>query len=603
MKGPLHDRLLAAMAPRRIFTATAWGDPQAMSRILRDIRKHMSNEEGPRPEDDALKASLRRFATTQQVENFTQLRHVCHGLSVPIGENKWRLIDREPLFERLIGLVDEQGARARQFRSCYYALLNGYFGFDKHQEQQASGKGTANWTRLRGFLDERLTPVIETSTRRGTTPEWLTTLSAHRNLLTAEPCTRYAQDLRRGAPEELKTLCGVLGIPGTSWVWDEALMAYVRAVCEGDDLRFKREMEGVLRLVNGEKEMRLAEMHSIRATTLAVIRYSRCNERPEHEVLRDTSINLIGNPWIERTKWDAQVNDEPARQMVDGWLKRGLIGDFFKLLAHEGNGDLRRLNYWLKWAPHITDMWFVLGGYASGNRSEQFASLRKRMGSRRRALGGSTSRNNAFVMRIGPLLAIEFGEKGNACYVFAASEFKANLDKQSLSIHELRQRDSVTRLGLRLPHLNDWEVDFDDALRDLLQSIPEWNGELPDREESSGRVGGPVLRSAFSSPSVHAPAPAHPISASQALAPARPAASNPSQTPAPDLPLRSEAPIDRIRERCDELGIAWEDNRPKGGAFWVLLTDRSKHTAFGSVLLHYGFKFSPVNGFWLRTGD
>ena len=35
----------------------------------------------------------------------------------------------------------------------------------------------------------------------------------------------------------------------------------------------------------------------------------------------------------------------------------------------------------------------------------------------------------------------------------------------------------------------------------------------------------------------------------------------------------------------------------------MLMTDRTKHTAFGSVLIHYGFKFSEGKGFWHKSGD
>ena len=70
--------------------------------------------------------------------------------------------------------------------------------------------------------------------------------------------------------------------------------------------------------------------------------------------------------------------------MVEGWLKRRLIKDFFELLARDGAADLRRLNYWLKWEPEISDMWFLLGEDARRNKTEAFLSVRKRMAGRDR---------------------------------------------------------------------------------------------------------------------------------------------------------------------------------------------------------------------------
>ena len=58
----------------------------------------------------------------------------------------------------------------------------------------------------------------------------------------------------------MKTLCEALGIPSTSWVWNEALMAYMQAVCEGDDAQFKRKWRAMLQgRQRREGELKLAD--------------------------------------------------------------------------------------------------------------------------------------------------------------------------------------------------------------------------------------------------------------------------------------------------------------------------------------------------------
>jgi hypothetical protein len=593
----LRSQLLTAMAPNVIFRAPVWGSPRAMTEALRDVRKSLGGNESELPDTNVLQESLRRFVSTRSVGSFTELKHVCYGVTVPVGKNAWSLIDRQPLFQSLLALIEQRSGQAKQYRRCYQGLLNGYFGFDR---QTASSDGQANWVQLRSYLDQNLTPIVQATARSGLQLDWLQALSTHRNLLTEDPCSRYARDLRDGHTDELRLLCGALGIASTSWVWDEALMAYVRAVCDAaDDRQFQRDMSGVLGLVNGRNELKLADMLCTRATALTVVRYSRCVERPEHHELRDTSLRCIGNPWVDRTAWDAHVQHEPARQMVEGWIKRRLIKDFFELLAHDGGADLRRLNYWLKWEPQITDMWFVLGWDARNNRSTAFEELRQRMVGRRRSLDDPNGHNNAFVMRIGPLLVIEFGVTGNACYAFAASDFKGDLDKPLLSIHVLKQRAGATRLS----HMSAWESKFDFELRRLLQSVPSWKGELPTK--AAAGQGRPPAAVAPPRASPSQSAPARTAAAPQSAAPPRP---TPARAEEPPQTYRAVGALSRHKESavkalCIQHGLKWEDHRSKKGAFWVLMSDRMRYLEFARFLGVEGFSYAPGKGFWIKDQE
>lgn len=575
----LRSKLFAAMEPKQIFHAPVWGNPRAMSVALREVRKAMSGVDGGLPSVNLLQESLRRFSTTQTVGNFTELKYVCYGITVPVGENKWRLIDREPLFNSLLGLVEKHSGQPKQYRRCYQGLLTGYFGFDKLVPSES---GQPNWVRLRSYLDQRLAPIVERTQGTGVAPDWLQTLASHKNLLTEDPCSRYAHKLQQGNRDELQSLCAALGIASTSWVWSEALMAYVRAVCDGGDRVFQQEMAGVLDLVNGRADLKLAEMLCTRATALTVVRYARCAEKPEHPELRDTGLRWIGNPWVNRTAWDAHVQHEPARQMIEGWLKRRLIKDFFELLAIDGGADLRRLNYWLKWEPQISDMWFVLGHDARANKSEAFEDLRKRMVGRRRSLDDNNPQNNAFVMRIGPLLVIEFGATNNACYAFAAADFRADLEKPLLSVHALKQRIGAQRLS----HSHAWEGRFDYDLKRMLQSVPSSKGQLPTSQPAPQPASLPV---------------AWPSAATQPA----PASSNPRPSVAPRLQVSGtgttgKVDLNHIKARCAQHGIEWEDHLSNNGAFWVLMGERKRHPGFAALLDSLGFKYYRDMGFSIK---
>lgn len=191
--------------------------------------------------------------------------------------------------------------------------------------------------------------------------------------------------------------------------------------------------------------------------------------------LRDAAVGIVGNPWLRRANWDAWVvdargkPDDQSREMVNGWLKRRLITDFFELLSVDGTGDSRRVDYWLRFEPAIEDMWFALGADAQYRRGEQFNDFRNRAKGRLLDLDGTTADNNAFVMRVGRYLLVEFGAKGNAMYVFEwdalgqplLDTLTSGRARASVSIHRLKDSNNVERLIHRDSAAQSWEQKFD----------------------------------------------------------------------------------------------------------------------------------------------
>lgn len=592
----LRTRLYAAMSPPAA-SAPKWGNPGVMTEVLHQLQRDLGGAGDAAPARDVLLQALEQFQATRKAASFTELKYVCYGVTVPVGANFWRLIDRSILFDALLTLVKDYEAQPRQFRRCYQGLLNGYFGFDRYT--RTDGSSGENWHRLRDFLNDQLNSIVRAASQRGTTPEWLQTLHAHKNLLTDDPCSRYAKGFKQGNAQELKDVCVGLGISGASWVWQDALVAYVRLVCEGVDTHFLNQLPRLLDLVDGRAEIKLPAALATQATAMVVIRYCACVAKPEHAGLRDTCLHWIGNPWIHRTAWDAHVNHEPARQMVNGWLKRRLIKDFFELLALDGAADLRRLHYWLKWEPQISDMWFVLGTDARNNHSAAFIELRKNMTGRDRVLTGNDHQNNAFVMRIDQLLVIEFGVTGNACYVFAAADFHTSLERKYFSIPDLKQKAQATRLK----HQSYWEGLFDYQLRLLLQSVPLSKGVIttpaPDLRTQPARplsVPPPFQSVPATSQAVSS------LSTSRFENPASVSAAKPMAAPVSPHRL-TQVDFNTIQLLCQYHGVEWENNLYKNGALWVLIPDRRKRVGFASLLDRYGFHYKEGQGFWLKEQE
>jgi len=669
----LRHRLRHELDVGQALHAVEWGNPRVMTEALKRVRRELGGGDLDRPTEDKLQAALASFAASGAVLSFTELKYLCYGATVPVGDEHWRLIDRQKLFDTLLDLVNHRAQQSKKFRRCYQGLLSGYFGFERNLDDP--GEAERRWVTLREFLAEQLKPLRKACAEKGQAPDWLTILYEHQNLLTADPCSRYAKALERGDEAELHQVCAGLGISSNSWVWVEAMMAYVKQVCQGSDKAFKERMPSVLDLVNGKTAVTLPPALAVIAAAMMVTRYEQCVEHPEHAGLRDTCVQWIGNPWVKRVAWDAAVNHEPARLMVNSWLKQRLIKDFFELLAADGAADVRRLNYWLKWEPQITDMWFVLGNEAASKQSAEFIELRRRMAGRDRRLQDSNLLNNAFVMRIGPLLVIEFGLTGNACYIFAASDFKASLDKPFLSLYDLKQKLGC---AARLSHAGPWESKFDFEIRRLLQRIPESHGVLvatheivngvrahtatpsttslphrawpfsrpePDKEvvsESLSRdepemplpvaVDDTPAATALAS-ATNQPARVWPFARSEtskevvsnSVSRTEPEASSDDLTetrrvaallggapkheasaanrPRPTSRGRlSDMEFAQLQRLFKETGVEWEDNRPKGGALWVLIPDEHQQPRVTAVLQLYGFRFTAGRGYWLK-GD
>jgi hypothetical protein len=104
-----------------------------------------------------------------------------------------------------------------------------------------------------------------------------------------------------------------------------------------------------------------------------------------------------------------------ARAMVSEWLKLKFIEDFFTLLVEEGTGERRRLEFWKRYVNAIDEIHFALGAEASTNPSKDFVDLRRKMKGLTVSLRDSGP-NNAFVMRMGDLVVVEFSGRANALY-------------------------------------------------------------------------------------------------------------------------------------------------------------------------------------------
>lgn len=570
--GQLKRALDAAMQPPA--HAAEWGNPKAMTRVLAEVTRAFDTKE-VKVDDRSVARSLEKFRQEGDVGNFIELKYVCFGLNQSIGKQQWRLIDDPKLFDRLVNRVDKETEKPRRFRKCYQGLVHSYFDYPVYQP--TSETGAKNWKKLRSFLSGRMDVALHPTN----TPAWLNTLVAHSNLLQAEPCARYARALMEGSTQQLADATAGIGISPNSWVWEEAVLAHVKAVTDMGDEPFKKALNSVLAMVESEKKVKLSAAMKIRCLAALLVRYTRVKNRIEHAKLRDLSIAHIGNPWLKRAAWDAHVQNEDARRMVDGWLKHRLITDFFEVLSDDGSTDRRRLTFWLQFAPVIEDMWFVLGRDAQTNSSEAYKELRRRMEGRLQFLNDSTATNNAFIMQMNGFHIVEFGEKGNACYVFQSNNTPYDLSKRYVSVHRIKDKARAVR---HLPHLPTHSWATSRFIPEICPLIDWW----PEGTRS-------VQRGAFTPPPSKARIVPPPPQSSLETQPTR-------KGRAPSIasvnPERLDAStVDAMVRILGTYGVEHDDRRDKGGSFWILTHD--KDPTVTRILLGWKFNYAAGKG-WYR---
>ena len=454
-------------------------DPTPMVRARQQVEKEHGSA-GIRVDTQTILSVVENFRQTRTVQTYKELKYVCLGVG-SVDPKGWCVVADAPLFDQVTHLVLALAEMRRRIR-CFQAMLSSYWTFplnDKHTSSTAKG----GWDVLRRWLRSEHQHILQSKEQK---PPWFAALTKHIALLSEQPCEQFGEGLLRGDSSGLREAMENLAIPSDSWVLEEAVIAQIRAGCALNDDPFKEKLSNLINIGSGRGDVDLGESLKLRSVALLVSRYAKCREHPEDIALRDAAVNIVGNPWLHPVNWDAWVvddrgkPDEKSRKMVNGWLKRRLITDFFELLSVDGTGDSRRVDYWLRFEPAIEDMWFALGTDAQYRSGEQFNDFRNRAKGRLLDLDGTTTDNNAFVMRVGRYLLVEFGAKGNAMYVFEwealgqplLETLSSGRVRASVSIHQLKDRNYVERLIHRDTAAQRWEKKFDAELVPLIGKRP-----------------------------------------------------------------------------------------------------------------------------------
>lgn len=536
---------LAQIFREALPASLSWENPKAVKN-LQEINYQLEGVSSA-PSSASIAQVVAAYRRSQNLDS-RNLKYVCYG-AVMRMQDGWCVLGDDRLRDKLLVDVEHLDELRRRFK-CFEALLRSYFAFALYDEQ-TSETAKAGWEALRDWLArQREQFQREGEHWRLRLPNWFGLLTNHENLLTNKPCDRYGADMLRGDNSVIEEARQCLGIPGDSWVMEETILSQMRAAANFGDAPFKAHLDQLLKVAQGQTSVAVSDILKRRAIAVLVSRYARCASKPEQPTLRDAAVSIIGNPWLKRVAWDAWVKkseglpDDEAREMVNGWLKRRLITDFFAVLSEDGRADQRRLKYWLRFETVIEDLWLALGPDAMRNMSKPYQELRERAVGRLLSLENSSpSNNNAFIMRMGDWLIVEFGITGNACYVYPLNPPPFVLQGKAVSLYKLKNRN----LGEPHNHIaNGWERNFDQAICSKVGYQPQ--GVIPPRAVQ------------------------HTVN-------------NDSHN------------LSYVEQYVKKFLLRTEDHRGSGGAFWVH-TQKGDHPEVDRNLESWKFKYKQGRGWW-----
>ena len=554
-------------------------DTNPLDRETGKLRDWLGDRGSAKPPQDVIVAALRSFFQVQELQNYRQALLVCFGCLDPVLPAAARLIEDSDRFPKLLGGVEAYLPNPRAFRRCYRGLLHAYFGYDS---ETARFGGKDNWGRLRTYLRDRAANTVAS----GLQPAWVDGLQANLQLLGNDPGGFYGKALLTGRSEEFERTRAALDIHESSWLIWQLILGQIEGATHEDDATFQRHLPGLLDLL---------AKHPLAANggiAKLLTRYRACRTVTVHPGLRDFTVAQWGNPWLSlnRAKWSL-VGDE-ARVMVADWLKLVYIQQFFGLLAADGANDTRRLKFWERYVGSIDDVYFALGSTARWHQGKDFQDIRKRAAGRLLSLhSAGPPNNNAFIMRIGNFFVVEFGVKGNACFIFARDRLPFLLEGEIAgNTTALKHPSFVERLLHNDGSLGTWERRFQGTLASLMHVQP---GLQPTPSVSPAQVSSaPAARLNQAAPTLF---PAQPLGATT-RAPA------PVVSPQPDLvrtPTRRPTfSKDELLGLCGPRRLQIQDLRDRTGNLWVLTDDTDGYVS--SQLRSWGFAYRSGRGWWWK---
>lgn len=329
----------------------AWCEQQKMTDRLASIRsRHTGGEHSV--DRDRIMAAVNDYLLTGIVSRQEDVFSLCMGARWLDADGKGILAD-QALRGKLFTLAETLTGRTQRLKA-FRNLLYAYWSFPLYDDTTPEA-AIAGWKELRAWLKERYAVFSRHPARK---PTWFNALAPYLHLLEENPCAPYADALLHGNMDALQRAIESLFIPAASWLKTEAVMTQIDAAARQSDEIFLKRLPDLLKMATGNAAIPVPGRVTQRAIARLVMRYAAQKQDEPHEDLFMLAVERIGNPWRQRSAWDALVCDEDgnpsslSREMVNTWLKDRLIGAFFE----DGGQEKSRSELWQRYSVFMQEI-------------------------------------------------------------------------------------------------------------------------------------------------------------------------------------------------------------------------------------------------------
>ncbi len=437
------------------------GDTQAIITAVDNVKKVFEGcASAEAPKERSYQAAL-KFLREQKLEE-DEYDFIAAAINTPINEEGGKRIISSPRFELLINLYTKQIKLNELWRLTWYWLLLSYFQLEvgNHVDEQTKN----NATLLQKFLNDSHTHFTQ---QQSYTPQWAQTLREHSNILTDNPCDRYAEAVLRGIHTEVEQIKEQLGIPQQSWFWHQLTLSIVRHVTNmKDDLVFKKQITNLIEHL--EKHQGFKD----EAIKLILERYYQCTDKSPHPAFRDYVIrpDVWKSPKLRNSgiasKW-RNVNESIWR-MVLSWVTREHLRMFFEIISNRYGAEKDRFKFWSQYIDQISFTKLVFGQETQRqqrNNAEIAKLFREEEGVY--ALLDSSNRDlDAFIIQIKDYVFVEFSMNSNAAFIYESNKLPFNFDARKMN-DETYGNGLKSAQNNKIIHMGNWQEKTKNRLMNL----------------------------------------------------------------------------------------------------------------------------------------
>lgn len=413
-----------------------------------------------------------KFLRSEQLDAY---EFSCLGaaINIPISERENERIVSSPKLSVLLSLYGQQMSTGDLLIGTWWRLFQAYFNINMGYAQTIPDE---NKKQLRLFLNESYNKVNQSTTYA---PDWLDALHSHKNILTADPCSRYAAGVLEGNRTEVDQMSTRVKIPDQSWFWHRLMLSVVEQATGKEDRAFKDSLPTLLGYINEYKGYRDLALQKI------LKRYQQCNNSERHEELCRYVIKreVWGSPEFKNSNASSKWHkvDDVIFRMVLSWVNKEKLRLFFEKLTERYETDKSRFKFWSRYEKQICDEGLVILviGKDTVTKARSDKELKKVIGEKGTFahLYDAVPALDAIIMQIRDKVIVEFTVTGNAGYVYSENTLP-------FSLSALRYSGSTGKKGLkaglyqrpqppRIMHNQGWE----DRTRGILMQ----EGIFPDK--------------------------------------------------------------------------------------------------------------------------